>query len=577
MVRTGGNRRALAALAAALLVVTAGCGAGVTPGEDGSSGEGTGTVNFFISDQQNAIDQFEQLNVTVSAVILVRADAGNGTATPAGDGSGATDENGDGTGDDGNRTAEDGTEAPGPAEGERVTYGVDDVTVDLTELRGANATRLGAIDAPEGSYTQVVVRVESVEGTLTDGSEADVKLPSERLRLNKGFAVGNGESVDFVFDVTVFERGPNGYVLRPVAGESGTGDEVDIEALERGNGSAAGGGNANGSGNAGNGGDGAGNGANGNDGADDGDGSSDEANGNGADGTSGNGDVNADTEGSMTFYVSDEENAIGDFERLNVTVTAVGLHRAGDGDSGGWVERDVDDRTVDLTTLTGANATRLGTFGVGNGTYDRVFVHVGGIDGTLADGESVNVKLPSSKLQVDKRFTVGNGESVDFVYDMTAFEAGNSGKYILKPVVGESGTGDEVDIDPVDEDDSNEGDADDESADGDGSADDAALNASFVGDVSAGEEATVAVTRSGTGVENATVSVTQQADDGLSIVEFETDANGTATFDVDANATGLSVTVEDGGDEVELEREFEADGTDDGSGDSAALRAPLPG
>jgi hypothetical protein len=50
------------------------------------------------------------------------------------------------------------------------------------------------------------------------------------------------------------------------------------------------------------------------------------------------------------------------------------------------------------------------------------------------------------------------------VFDISVFEAGNSGKYILKPVVGESGTGDDVEIRDVDEED-DEG--DDESEDGD--------------------------------------------------------------------------------------------------------------
>ncbi|QZP39071.1 DUF4382 domain-containing protein [Halobaculum magnesiiphilum] len=289
----------------------------------------------------------------------------------------------------------------------------------------------------------------------------------------------------------------------------------------------------------------------------------------------------------MDFYLSDEQNAMGDFAHLNVTVTNVGLQRGGE--SGGWVEKDVDDRTVDLTTLPGANATKLGTFGVENGTYTKVFVYVDGIDATLENGDSANVKLPSNKLQLNKEFTVGNGEEVDFVYDMSVFKAGNSGKYILKPVVGESGTGDEVPIEDVDEreDESDDGAAENDSDDEE--AEIAALNASFVGNVAAGENATVEVTRNGSAVENATVEVTQELDDDEMTETFSTGADGTVTFSVDANVTELSVEVEAGDGEAELEREFERTDGDDGEGtaddgddgsdgaadgsDSAALRA----
>ena len=518
-----------AAVAAALMLVLAGCAGGVPSGSSGgdagtaSGGDDGGTVNFYISDQQNAIDQFEHLNVTITEVTLVRADAEDGDSGDADtDDSDADDENGTETTEP-TETAEstetpesDGTEE----DGDQVTYEVDNVTLDLTELQGANASKLGSVPVPNGTYTKVFVEVDSVNGTLTDGSSADVKLPSNKLQLNTEFTVGTGEEVDFVFDVTVFERGPNGYILKPVAGESGTGDEVEIRDVgDRGEG-------------------------------DDERESADSSN---------------SGQSSMDFYLSDEENAMDDFAHLNVTVTKVGLQRGGE--SGGWVEKDVDDRTVDLTTLPGANATKLGTFGVDNGTYTKVFVYVDGIDATLENGDSANVKLPSNKLQLNTEFTVGTGEDVDFVYDMSVFKAGKSGKYILKPVVSESGTGDEVPIQDVDERENES----DESTD----VDEVELNATFLGNVTAGENATVEVTRNGSAVENATVEVTQGIDDETTETHT-TGANGTVTVAVDANATELTVEATVGDDEAEIEREFESDedGEADGAGDgNAALRA----
>lgn len=179
------------------------------------------------------------------------------------------------------------------------------------------------------------------------------------------------------------------------------------------------------------------------------------------DGTAGN----APATGTVNVYVSDEKNAIDQFAHLNVTITKVGLHRAnasanvsesesgsanesesGSANESAWVERDVDNVTVDLTELRGANASKLGSLAAPNGTYDTVFIYVSAVDGVLDSGEEVNVKLPSSRLHVNENFTVGSGEEVDFVFDVSVFEAGKSGKYVLKPVVSQSGTGEDVEI-----------------------------------------------------------------------------------------------------------------------------------
>jgi hypothetical protein len=194
-------------------------------------------------------------------------------------------------------------------------------------------------------------------------------------------------------------------------------------------------------------------------------------------------DTDVDGGGTIEFYVSDEENAIEDFAHLNVTITKVGLHRTGGGNNASedptgtaaptetatptdaeekegeddddegnakWVEYEVN-RTVDLTELKGANATKLHALVAPNGSYDKVFVYVDGIEAALKHGDSVTVKLPSNKLQINKGFTVGDGQSVSFVFDLTVKQAGKSGKYVLQPLISESGTGEEVEIEDVDE------------------------------------------------------------------------------------------------------------------------------
>ena len=342
--------------------------------------------------------------------------------------------------------------------------------------------------------------------------------------------------------------------------------------------------------------------------------------------------------GTVNMYISDEQNAIGDFEHLNVTITKVGMKPAGDdggddaeesddgtetvadddtdGDGtnedanttasgetatetpdaeegtdeeddatsseegnaefdeeddaesdaeddaesdeeddaesdegdGEWVEYEVDNRTVDLTELKGKNATKLSSLEVPNGTYEKVFVYVSDVNGTLKDGSDQRVKLPSGKLQLNSEFTVGDGEEVDFVFDITAVKAGNSGKYILKPVISESGT--DVEIEDVDEREDEREDNDDEGEDGEDRS--TALNASFDGDVVAGENVTVRVTQDGEAVEGATVFVDGERA-GM------TDAAGNYVIDVSDDAEELEVTVRHADAEAELEVDLEGE------------------
>jgi len=340
------------------------------------------------------------------------------------------------------------------------------------------------------------------------------------------------------------------------------------------------------------------------DGGDAGDGASDGSAGS-ADGES----------GTVNFYVSDRPNDMDDFEHLNVTVTTVRFHlvepagngsdsvngtatptaapngtatvtatptvaadeaenrsedepveeddrdgdagdRDDDGEDGRWVVREVPATTVDLTRLRGANATLVDRFDLPAGEYEQVVLDVSETSGTLTDGSSTEVKLPSERLKLDQEFAVGNGEAVDFVYDVTVHRAGNSGKYILRPVASESGT--EIPIERVDD---------------DGDDEDDRLRVRFTDPVSPGENATVRVTERGDAVADATVSV-DGATDGT------TNADGEFTFAVRADAEEVEVEVTAGEREGELEREFEGDADqdgDEGSPDEADEASPDEG
>ncbi|MFB6118866.1 DUF4382 domain-containing protein [Halosegnis sp.] len=429
-------RQTVAAVLLAGLLALAGCSTGVDPAS------GTGTVNFYVSDQPGALEDFEHLNVTVTEVTFVRAD-GNQTTKQA------------------------------------------NATFDLTKLEGANASLVEQYELESGDYERVFLSVGEIDGQLESGGSAEVKLPSERLQLNQNFTVGDGGDIDFVYDIMVTKAGGSGmYVIRPVASESGT--DVEINEVDARAGASA------------------------RDGSD--------------------GGAETETQGSVAFYLSDEQNAIDDFKHLNVTVSKVGFQRGGE--SGNWTTYNVDNRTVDLTRLQGANATLLETYDLPAGNYSKVYVSVSEVNGTLTSGESAEVKLPSEKLQLNQPFSVEANATVEFVYDITVVKRGKSGAYNIKPVVGESGT--DVPINKIDE-------QQDDETDGEEAA---ALNATFVGNVTAGENVTVRVTQNGSAVEGATVEAGGET--------YTTDANGEVTFAVAEDAEELEVTVKYEDSESEL-------------------------
>ncbi len=144
-------------------------------------------------------------------------------------------------------------------------------------------------------------------------------------------------------------------------------------------------------------------------------------------------------EGNFAFLISDDVNAIGDFQSFNVSISKIGLQLGGE--AGQWIELNPEVKVVDLTLLQGDKAQEIWRGNVPEGQYTKVFIHVSNISGILKEtGRPVSVKLPSEKLQISNPFEVTSDSMVSFVYDITVVEAGKSGKYILKPQVGQSGT-----------------------------------------------------------------------------------------------------------------------------------------
>ena len=143
-------------------------------------------------------------------------------------------------------------------------------------------------------------------------------------------------------------------------------------------------------------------------------------------------------EDNFVFLISDDVNAIGDFQSLNISISKIGLQL--EGETGQWIELNPEVGVVDLTLLQGDKAQEIWRGNVPEGQYAKVFIHVTSVQGVLKEmGLTVEVKLPSQRLQISKPFEITVDSVVSFVYDVTVVEAGQSGQYILKPQVAQSG------------------------------------------------------------------------------------------------------------------------------------------
>lgn len=104
--------------------------------------------------------------------------------------------------------------------------------VDLVQLQGNNAQEIWSGAIPEGEYTKIFIHVNDVNGVLSNpGEPVEVKLPSGKLHILKGFEVYADAVTNFVYDITVTAAGNEKsgikYLIRPVIGQSGTNQPIN--------------------------------------------------------------------------------------------------------------------------------------------------------------------------------------------------------------------------------------------------------------------------------------------------------------------------------------------------------------
>lgn len=156
--------------------------------------------------------------------------------------------------------------------------------------------------------------------------------------------------------------------------------------------------------------------------------------------------------GSMRFALTDAP-ACG-YDHVYVTIERVRVHRnadAGEGDTG-WHDLTLNPaRRVDLLTLQNGVAENLGTLPLPAGSYSQVRLVLAANDNAApienslvptGGGNEIALKTPSgqqSGVKLNVQASVAAGGLADVVFDFDAcksiVKAGNSGQYLLKPVI----------------------------------------------------------------------------------------------------------------------------------------------
>ncbi|WP_229124596.1 DUF4382 domain-containing protein [Halapricum desulfuricans] len=231
-----------------------------TPEETSTGDESdadTGTFRLLISDRPVAIDEFDSLDVSFDRARVFRSGQREGDGSDSDDNETATGTQtvGNETGatteprtaenetetqttetqsdDSGTETAtEDTGDDDGGGERGFFRLDLDGATVDLTQVVGDKAMGVFEDDLPAGRYSKIELYAVDVEG-IVDGESVPVKIPSGKLQIVKPFEVTAGETVEFVFDINVVEKGKSGgYNLLPVISGSGVaGRDVDVEEV----------------------------------------------------------------------------------------------------------------------------------------------------------------------------------------------------------------------------------------------------------------------------------------------------------------------------------------------------------
>ncbi len=136
--------------------------------------------------------------------------------------------------------------------------------------------------------------------------------------------------------------------------------------------------------------------------------------------------------GGVSVLVTDD--AIDEFESLDVTFSEVAVHSTGALTATSWVALDMEATTVDLTALHDNLSTRIGNGNVPAGRYTEARLLVSAAVGVLKTGETVSLTVPGGELKTTNPFDLGPQGSVTVLVRIHVVHAGPN--WHLEPVLG---------------------------------------------------------------------------------------------------------------------------------------------
>ena len=139
-------------------------------------------------------------------------------------------------------------------------------------------------------------------------------------------------------------------------------------------------------------------------------------------------------------------DAPADYDEVWVEILALEVQPkdSDEDDESAWIsiENESVEKKIDLLTLTGGNALNLGTEEIPAGFISQIRLILGNDNYIMQDGIRINLTTPSAqqtglKLQLNQELLAGIQYDLilDFDAAQSIVKAGNSGQYILKPVL----------------------------------------------------------------------------------------------------------------------------------------------
>lgn len=117
--------------------------------------------------------------------------------------------------------------------------------------------------------------------------------------------------------------------------------------------------------------------------------------------------------GNLEVRLYDHREAIGDFSKLQLTVSAVAIHPAGQPRLEGWVELKPALRELDLTQYVEGRQATIAQAAVESGAYNAIHLTIEAVSGTLISGQQVDVAAKvepvalNFRIRGDRPTTVG--------------------------------------------------------------------------------------------------------------------------------------------------------------------------